>query len=121
MISSNTTPLQPLIDALRAFAHARDWEQFHTPKNLAVSIGAETGELLECFQWKSDEDIQNMIDKGETEAIADEIADIFTYLLNLCEVMGLDLEEITERKMEKNRAKYPVEKSYGTHKKYTDL
>ena len=106
---------------MNQFIKDRNWEQFHTPKNLAVSIGAETGELLECFQWKSDEDIQKMIDKGETEAIADEIADIFTYLLNLCEVMGLDLEEITQRKMEKNRAKYPVEKSYGTHKKYTEL
>lgn len=113
--------MKHLKQQMNNFIRDRNWEQFHTPKNLAIAIGAETGELLECFQWKSDEDILQMILDGETEHIADEIADIFTYLLNLCETLGLDLEEITERKMEKNRAKYPVEKCYGSHKKYTEL
>lgn len=103
------------------FIKARNWEQFHSPKNLAIAIGAEVGELLECFQWKSDEDIQGMIEANNKEAIADEIADIYTYLISLCKSMNIDLKEAVKKKIEKNEEKYPIEKSFGNAKKYTEF
>ena len=70
-------------DQIISFIKERNWEQFHTPKNLAIAIGAEVGELLECFQWKTDEEIHNMVQQENTEQIADEIADIYMYLVSL--------------------------------------
>lgn len=103
------------------FIKERDWEQFHTPKNLSIAIGAEVGELLECFQWKTDKEIDDMIERNNTQAVADEIADIYTYLISLCRSMNINLEEAVINKLEKNRQKYPIEKSYGNSKKYTEL
>jgi len=103
------------------FIKERGWEQFHTPKNLAIAIGAEVGELLECFQWKTDEEINNMIEKNDTENIADEIADIYTNLISLCNSMNIDLEKAVCDKLEKHKLKYPVDKSFGNSKKYTEL
>jgi len=103
------------------FIKERDWQQFHTPKNLAIAIGAEAGELLECFQWKSDDEIKNMIEESGTEKMADEIADIYIYLVSICNSMAIDLDAAVAAKLEKNRGKYPVEKSMGNSKKYTEL
>lgn len=103
------------------FIKERDWEQFHTPKNLAIAIGAEAGELLECFQWKTDEEIKAMIEENGTGHMADEIADIYIYLVSLCKSMDIDLETAVDMKLEKNRRKYPIEKSMGNAKKYTEL
>lgn len=108
-------------DEILNFIKERNWEQFHTPKNLIIAIGAEVGELMECFQWKTDDDIAGMIAHGETQNAADEIADIYMYLVSLCSSMNIDLDQTVERKIEKNRAKYPIDKSYGNAKKYTEL
>lgn len=103
------------------FIKERNWEQFHTPKNLAISVGAEVGELLECFQWKTDEQIKRMIEEKNTEEIADEIADVYTYLVSLSKSLDIDLYEAVTKKIEKNKEKYPVEKSFGIAKKYNEL
>lgn len=99
------------IDALRAFAREREWEQFHTPENLAKSISIESAELLECFQWGS----------GDLAAAKDELADVLSYCLLLADRLGLDPEEIVLSKLEKTRAKYPVEKARGRSEKYDRL
>ena len=108
-------------DQIMNFIKERDWEQFHSPKNLVIAIGAEVGELLECFQWKTDKEIQSMVKKENTRQIADEIADIYMYLVSLCNSMNIDMENAVYEKLEKNRLKYPVEKSFGSAKKYTEL
>ena len=97
---------------LRAFVAERDWSQFHTPENLAKSISIEAGELLECFQWDSDPEIAQ---------IRDELADVLTYCILLADQLDLDPEEIILHKLEKNREKYPVDKSRGKSTKYDRL
>ncbi|MCG1024509.1 nucleotide pyrophosphohydrolase [Dehalobacter sp.] len=108
-------------DQIIEFIRVRNWEQFHTPKNLVIALGAEVGELLECFQWKTDDDIKNIIEKNDTQFMADEIADIYTYLVSLCNTLNIDLEKAVRSKLDQNNIKYPVEKSYGTSKKYTEF
>lgn len=88
---------------------------------MAISVGAEVGELLECFQWKTDEQIKKMIEEKNTEEIADEIADVYTYLVSLSKSLDIDLYEAVSKKIEKNKEKYPVEKSFGIAKKYNEL
>jgi NTP pyrophosphatase (non-canonical NTP hydrolase) len=110
-----------LTEQILAFIEERNWEQFHTPHNLVISIGAEVGELLECFQWKTEEEVRSMVANNVTEKVADEIADIYMYLVSLCNSMNIDLENATINKLVKNNLKYPVEKSFGSAKKYTEL
>lgn len=113
--------MKELEEKIITFRDNRNWKQFHTTKNLLISLGAELGELMECFQWKSDEDIDEMIQKNTINGVRDEIADIGIYLLALCDSLGLNLEEEILRKIEKNEQKYPIEKCYGISKKYTEL
>ena len=94
------------------FNKERDWNQFHSPDNLAKSIAIEAGELLECFQWDNDYDM---------EAVCDELADVVNYCIVMADRLGVDLEEIVLKKLEKNRKKYPVDKSKGNSKKYNEL
>lgn len=101
------------IDRIRRFTTDRDWDQFHSPSNLAKSISIEANELLECFQW-SDTDY-NM------EHVKEELADVLVYCRNMLDKLGLDEDEIVNAKMDKNEAKYPVEKAKGTAAKYTEL
>lgn len=103
-----------LIDKIRKFNHERDWEQFHNPKDLAIALNIETSELLELFLWKRDADVN--IDK-----VKEELADIFTFALNIADKFNLDVVSIVNEKIEKNALKYPVEKSKGNSKKYNDL
>lgn len=110
-----------IIDQIIRFIKERNWEQFHSPKNLVIAIGAEVGELLECFQWKTDGEIMSMVGREDTQQAADEIADIYMYLVSLCNSMNIDLENAVHKKLEKNRLNYPVEKSFGSAKKYTEL
>lgn len=90
----------------------RDWQQFHSPENLAKSISIEAAELLECFQWNSD---------GDREEVADELADILTYALLLADKLDLDPEQIIRAKLERTAQKYPVEKAKGRSTKYDRL
>ena len=104
---------QETINRIRKFTEDRDWEQFHTPSNLAKSISIEAGELLECFQW-SDTDY-------DLEHVKEELADVMVYCRNLLNELDLDADEIINAKMDKNEAKYPVEKARGTAAKYDQL
>lgn len=101
-----------VIQTLRAFMAERDWQQFHSPENLAKSIGIEAGELLECYQWDSDADI---------EKVADELADVLTYALLLADRLDLDPEKIVLAKLERTRQKYPADKARGRSTKYDQL
>lgn len=94
------------------FTEDRNWDQFHTPENLAKSISIEAAELLECFQWNSDYD---------KDAVTEELADVMNYCILMADKIGVDIEEAIINKIRKNAEKYPVEKSYGSSKKYTEL
>lgn len=99
------------------FRDARNWKQFHTPKDLAISMSLEAAELLEIFQW-SGTDLQC----GEKQdRIREELADVLSYCILMADVCGLDLDEIMNAKVDRNEAKYPVEKAYGSAAKYTEL
>ncbi|WP_249029055.1 nucleotide pyrophosphohydrolase [Tannockella kyphosi] len=104
--------MQDVTKQILEFTSERNWDQFHTPENLAKSISIEAAELLECYQWNSNGDIQE---------IKEELADIMNYSLLLCSKLGLDPKEIILEKLEKNKAKYPVEKCFGKSDKYTKL
>ena len=104
---------QETIDRIRKFTEDRDWEQFHTPSNLAKSISIEAGELLECIQWNDAE--------FDREHVKEELADVIVYCQNMLDELGLDVDEIVNAKMDKNEAKYPVEKARGTAAKYDQL
>lgn len=108
---------EPLRSRLKAFVSERDWEQFHTPRNLAVSISIEASELLEHFQWK-EEPIQ---DEAWITGVKEESADILMYLLLLSERLGFDLLDVASQKLDKNAEKYPVVLSKGTSTKYNKL
>ena len=101
------------INRIRKFTEDRDWDQFHSPVNLAKSIVIEAAELLECFQW-SDENY-------DLEHVKEELADVLVYSQNLLDKLGLDADEIINEKMSKNEAKYPVEKAKGNAVKYDRL
>lgn len=108
--------MDKILDCILKFTKDRDWDQFHNPKDLAISVSLEASELLECFQWKEKNDIHL-----NQEKIGEEIADVYIYLLLLCEKLHLDLDEITYKKIQKNAVHYPVEKCRGNSKKYTNL
>jgi NTP pyrophosphatase (non-canonical NTP hydrolase) len=113
--------LRAIIDRLMTFRRERDWEQFHRPKDLAISIVLEAAELLEEFQWKDDAEIKLYLEEGGLSRVREEIADIAIYVAILSHDLGLDLLEEMEKKIVKNEAKYPVEKSKGSAKKYDKL
>lgn len=117
---SEANPLLPLVEALRAFAAARDWEQFHTPKNLACALSVEASELLEHFQWLTDAQSQSL-SPDKKAAVAAEAADVFLYLLQLCDKLGIELIAAAQAKMLVNAQKYPVDAARGTAAKYTEL
>ena len=101
------------INRIRKFTEDRDWDQFHSPANLAKSIVIEAAELLECFQWSDiDYNLQH---------VKEELADVLVYSQNLLDKLGLDADEIVNMKMSQNEAKYPIEKAKGSAAKYTEL
>ncbi len=104
---------QETIDRIRVFSKDRDWDQFHTPANLAKSISIEAGELLECFQWSDGE--------FDLQSVKEELADVMVYCRNMLDCLGLDEDEIINTKMDQNEKKYPVEKARGRADKYTKL
>ena len=99
------------------FQKDRDWTQFHSPKNLALSLSIEAAEILEIFQWTKD----NNLPKEKKEKLAEELADVYDYLLLLCYEAGIDLKEAFKNKMDLNEKKYPVDKAKGNSKKYDEL
>lgn len=113
--------IQSLQDMIRNFCEARDWDQFHTPKDLSIGISTEAAELLELFRFKSDSEVEQLLkDAAFREKLSDEMADVFFFVLRMAQMNGVDLTQALNRKMEKNAAKYPVEKARGSNKKYNE-
>jgi NTP pyrophosphatase (non-canonical NTP hydrolase) len=108
-----------LRDRLRVFADARDWDQFHTPKNLSMALMVEVAELMEHFQWLTEAQSCSL-DADKKAAATDELADILLYLVRLSDKMGVDLLEAALRKLEKNALKYPAARVRGSAKKYNE-
>ena len=104
--------MEELIEEIAQFNKERDWDQFHSPENLAKSIAIESGELLECFQWN------NNFNKDE---VCEELADVFTYCIIMADKLGVDPKEIILKKLDKTRKKYPVDKAKGVSTKYNKL
>ncbi len=113
--------LNAIVDKLLEFRRERDWKQFHRPKDLAISIVLEAAELLEEFQWKNDEEIKQYLQEDGLSRVGEELADIAIYIALMSNDLGIDLLEEMEKKITKNEAKYPVEKSKGSSKKYDKL
>ena len=109
-----------IIEKIKAFRDERDWMQFHDPKNMAVSIALEASELLEHFQWKDKNEVEQYL-KENRENVQDEIADIALYLFELADNLGIDLIRAMDNKLAKNGNKYPVQKARGRHTKYDKL
>ena len=106
-----------LVERIRKFSEERDWAQFHDPKNLAISLQLECAEVLVLFQWTK----ANNIREGKESEIADELADVFYYIIKLADIYNIDLTEALEKKMDKNEIKYPVDKVKGKSNKYTEI
>lgn len=104
--------MKKLIEEIKQFNEERDWNQFHSPENLAKSIAIESGELLECFQWN------NNYDKEE---VCEKLADVFTYCIMMADKLNVDPEEIILKKLDKTRKKYPIDKAKGVSTKYNKL
>ncbi|EWM15335.1 nucleotide pyrophosphohydrolase [Kutzneria sp. 744] len=116
------TDIEDLMSRIRAFAEARAWERFHTPKNLAMALAGEAGELLAELQWLGDEEIAAALsEQDRRDRVRMELADVFMYLLRFADVTGIDLAQATLDKMARNELRYPVEKSRGKSAKYDEL
>ena len=111
--------IKKLQQTLQEFADERDWNQFHSPKNLSMALIAEAAELVEHFQWLSEDDSFNLTEEKLGE-VGEELADIFLYLARLSDRLGIDLETALSKKIEQNRRKYPAEKVKGSSRKYTE-
>ena len=110
-----------LIKQIRAFNQLRDWEKFHTPKNLSMALAGEVGELVSHFQWLNEKESFLDSQPQKLAEVKEEIADVYLYLLMLSDSLGIDLNEAAEAKLEMNKVNYPVAKSKGNAKKYTEL
>lgn len=116
-----SSEIQSLQKKIKNFCDEREWDQFHTPKDLAIGISTEAAELLELFRFKSDQEIREMMSSEKfREKLNDEVADIFFFVLRFSQMNGVDLLQALENKMQKNAAKYPVEKARGSNKKYNE-
>lgn len=116
----SSDPLLALRDALRRFAAERDWDQFHSPKNLAAALSVEAAELLEHFQWLTEEQSAALSPEARAR-VGEEIADVLLYLIRLADKLNLDLVTCATGKMKLNAAKYPADKVRGSARKYTDI
>lgn len=113
--------IQQLQQKIKTFCDEREWDQFHTPKDLAIGISTEAAELLELFRFKSEAEIKELLQSSSfREKLNDEVADIFFFILRFSQMNGVDLIRALEGKMQKNAAKYPVEKARGSNKKYNE-
>jgi NTP pyrophosphatase (non-canonical NTP hydrolase) len=115
----NQSDLLMLRDKLRAFAEARDWDQFHSPKNLSMALMVEVAELMEHFQWLTEAQSFDLAAENKN-AVSEELADILLYLVRLSDKLGVDLLEAALYKLEKNAVKYPAEQVRGSAKKYSE-
>lgn len=120
MATQNIDSIAALQGELRRFADERDWNQFHSPKNITMALIAEAGELIEQFQWLSQEESRSL-GRDKQSAVAAEMADVFIYLARLADLLDVDLLSAASRKIQENREKYPANLARGRSDKYTDL
>ena len=118
--SSGDDALMRLRDALRQFAAERDWDQFHSPKNLAIALNVEAAELLEAFQWMTEGE-SRAIEPATRAKVQEELADVLLYLIRIADKLDVDLVAAATEKLRINAAKYPIDKARGNAKKYTEL
>ncbi len=118
--NDKTTTVEDLKQSMKTFVNERDWGQFHSPKNLAMAMAIEAGELMEHFQWVTTEESFKVLE-DKKEEIENELADVVAYVLSMCNFYDIDLTEAFERKKKHNQEKYPVEKCSGKSTKYTEL
>ena len=117
-----SSELEDLIKKIQAFSDERDWDQFHTIKNLILALVGEVGELAEVVQWKTESEIAASLKTTDgNNMLSEEIADVAIYLLRLCQKADIDLIKVIDKKLIKNELKYPIDKSRGTSKKYDEL
>lgn len=112
--------INEITEKIVAFRDARDWKQFHNPKDCAISLSLEASELLEHFQWKSKEEIESYIKEQKNE-IAEELADVLYWVLLMSHDLKIDILDVSEKKLKKNEAKYPIAKAKGKNTKYNKL
>ncbi len=112
--------IKELIEKIKQFRNERDWSQFHNPKDMALSLILEAGEVLEHFQWKNEKEIKDYVRKNK-EAIGEELSDVLYWVLLMSFDMGIDLSKSFNKKMKQNIKKYPISKAKGKHSKYTEL
>ncbi|MAZ65560.1 MAG: nucleotide pyrophosphohydrolase [Kangiellaceae bacterium] len=121
-ITQASDELQTLAERLRIFAKERNWEQFHSPKNLVMALAGEAGELLEQFQWLTEsESSLSEASAEKRQAVAHELADVFLYLVRISDRLDIDLLQAANEKILVNQQKYPIDACYGSHAKYSDL
>lgn len=113
-------PITSLQSELRKFATARDWEQFHSPRNLAAALSVEAAELLEHFQWMDDAQSRQLPEEKRAE-VAEEVADVLLYLIQISDKLGIDPIAAAKQKLQSNALKYPVDRAKGSSKKYSEL
>lgn len=112
--------MDELIKRIRIFADERDWEQFHSPKNLSMALVVEASEILEIFQWLTEKETRNL-DPKTLKKVKEEIGDVQIYIASLADQLGISPLEAAYEKLEKNQNKYPIDKAKGSAKKYTDF
>lgn len=114
--------ISDVLARLHEFTDERDWAQFHTPRNLVLALVGEVGELAELVQWRTDAEVVDLARTADgREALADELADVFTYLVGIADALGVDLDEAVHAKISKNAVKYPPHLARGSNAKYTEL
>ena len=117
-----SSDIRELLTKIRTFRDERDWAQFHTLKNLTAALSVEAAELLEITQWKDSVELErSLADSKLKDSLSEEVADVFIYLLLICDKLGIDPYDVAERKITKNKERYPIEKARGTAKKYSEL
>lgn len=118
--NSNNLNIENLTKRIIAFRNARDWKQFHNPKDLSLSLVLEATEVMEHFQWKNKEEMDEYV-KTHKDEIGEELADVFYWVLLMSHDLDIDIIDALNKKMEKSESKYPIEKAKGNHTKYTEL
>lgn len=112
--------IEKLTEETCKFRDARDWKQFHNPKDCSLSLALEAAEVMEHFQWKSKEEVEKYLETNKND-VAEELADVMFWVLLMSHDLDIDIQDVYLKKLEKNAAKYPVEKAWGSNKKYTQF
>ena len=112
--------INELMKQVQEFCEARDWDQFHNPKDLAIGLSTESNELLDIFRFKTEEQMNKIMNSSKREHVEEEIADVFFFVLRFAQMNNIDLSEVLSKKIKKNNEKYPVEKAKGSNSKYNE-